>query len=116
MTITQTQLMNLKKMSKLTQNMNFFETQIDAMLFVLKGDETTTIEKLSYLYKNGFINDSCLCYYFISKLYPNNSPEEFEVVLQNSIRNLGLKDFLVKNYDHAQSRFLQELNKEGPIA
>jgi len=116
MTLTQSQLMHLKKLSKGLLKMDFYETQIKAMLIILKGDETPTIEKLSYLYKNGFINDSCLCYYFISELYPNTSPEEFEVVLQNSIRNLGLKDFLVKNYDHAQSLFLKELDKKGPIA
>ena len=116
MTITQTQLMHLKKLSKWLHKMDFYEGQIKAMLIVLKGYETQTIEKLSYLYKNGYINDSCLCYYFISELYPETSPEEFEVVLQNSIKNLGLKDFLVNNYDHALSLFLQELDKQGPTA
>lgn len=116
MTITQTQLMHLKKLSKALHKMDFYEGQIMAMLIVLKGYETQTIEKLSYLYKNGYINDSCLCYYFISELYPETSPEEFEVVLQNSIKNLGLKDFLVNNYDHALSLFLQELDKKGPTA
>ena len=77
MTLTQSQLMHLKKLSKGLLKMDFYETQIKAMLIISKGDETPTIEKLSYLYKNGFINDSCLCYYFISELYPNTSPEEF---------------------------------------
>lgn len=116
MTLTQSQLMHLKKLSKGLLKMDFYETQIKAMLIILKGDDTPTIEKLSYLYKNGFINDSCLCYYFISELYPNTSQEEFEVVLQNSIRNLGLKDFLVNNYDHALSLFLQELDNQGSTA
>lgn len=115
MTLTQSQLMHLKKLSIALHKMDFHEMQIKAMLIVLKGYEIPTIEKLSYLYKNGYINDSCLCYYFISELYPETSPEEFEVVLQNSIRNLGLKDFLVNNYDHALSLFLQESDNQRPF-
>lgn len=115
MTLTQSQLIKLKKISKALHKIDFYEMQIKAMLLFLKRDETPIIEKLSYLYKNGFINDSCLCYYFISELYPKTSLEEFEVVLQNSIRNLGLKDFLVNNYDHALSLFLQESDNQRPF-
>ena len=116
MTLTQSQLMHLKKLSKGLHKMDFYETQIKAMLIILKGYETSTIEKLSYLYKNGLINDSCLCYYFISELYPYTTPYEFEVVLKNSTNNFVLKDFLIKNYNHALALFLQESGEKGPIA
>ena len=116
MTLTQSQLMHLKKLSKGLHKMDFYETQIKAMLIILKGYETSTIEKLSYLYKNGLINDSCLCYYFISELYPYTTPYEFEVVLKNSTNNFVLKDFLIKNYNHALALFLQESEEKGPTA
>ena len=116
MTLTQSQLMHLKNLSKRMHKMDFYETPIKAMLILLKVYETPTIEKLSYLYKNGFINDSCLCYYFISELYPDTTPEEFKVVLKSSKNNLGLKDFLIKNYNHALALFLQESEEKGPTA
>ena len=43
MTLTQSQLMHLKKLSKGLLKMDFYETQIKAMLIILKGDETRTI-------------------------------------------------------------------------
>ncbi len=54
MTLTQSQLTHLEKLSKRMHKMDFYDIQIKAMLIILKGYETSTIEKLSYLYKNGF--------------------------------------------------------------